>query len=60
MMRKSINQNNLHFKLDDLYEAKAYKWMLENVDTGTGTNVFWCVGRRLSPEEVCNIKGSIQ
>jgi hypothetical protein len=48
------------FKLDDLYEAKAYKWMLENVDTGTGTNVFWCVGRRLSPEEVCNIKGSIQ
>ena len=33
---------------------------LENVDTGTGTNVFWCVGRRLNAEEVCNIKGSIQ
>ena len=57
MMRKSIHfLEQPSFKLDDLYEAKAYKWMFENVDTGTGTNVFWCVGRRLSPNEVCNIK----
>ena len=38
------------FWLDDLYEAKAHKWMTDNIE---GDNVlFWCVGRRLREKEV--------
>ena len=45
------------FMLDDLYEAKAHKWMMENIDVYQGTNVFWCVGRRLNNNEVMTITG---
>lgn len=37
--------------LDDLYEAKAHKWMRENLDMNKST-CFWMVGRRLSETEV--------
>lgn len=37
--------------LDDLYEAKAHKWMRENLDLNKRT-CFWVVGRRLSETEV--------
>jgi len=37
--------------LDDLYEAKAHKWMRENIDMNKST-CFWVVGRRLSETEV--------
>jgi len=37
--------------LDDLYEAKAHKWMRENLDL-TKRTCFWIVGRRLSETEV--------
>jgi len=37
--------------LDDLYEAKAHKWMRENLDINKST-CFWVVGRRLSETEV--------
>ena len=33
------------FELDDIYEAKAHKWMLENIDLDQKI-LFWCVGRR--------------
>ena len=36
--------------LDDLYEAKAHKWMTDNLQTEN--TLFWCVGRRLREEEV--------
>ena len=48
------------FMLDDLYEAKAHKWMTENINIYEGTNVFWCVGRRLNQSEVHEITGGIQ
>lgn len=37
--------------LDDLYEAKAHRWMRENLDLQKST-CFWVVGRRLSESEV--------
>ena len=42
------------FYLDDLYEAKAYKWMLQNIDKNQKI-LFWCVGRRLAGDEVESI-----
>ena len=33
------------FELDDIYEAKAHKWMLNNIDLNQKI-LFWCVGRR--------------
>jgi len=42
------------FLLDDLYEAKAHKWMLENLDLKQKI-LFWCVGRRLLKDEVESI-----
>ena len=42
------------FELDDLYEAKAHKWMLKNIDKNQNT-LFWCVGRRLTSDEVEHI-----
>ena len=33
------------FDLDDIYEAKAHKWMLNNIDLNQKI-LFWCVGRR--------------
>ena len=33
------------FELDDIYEAKAHKWMLDNIDLNQKI-LFWCVGRR--------------
>ncbi len=42
------------FYLDDLYEAKAHKWMLENLDLNQNI-LFWCVGRRLLKDEVESI-----
>jgi 1-aminocyclopropane-1-carboxylate deaminase/D-cysteine desulfhydrase-like pyridoxal-dependent ACC family enzyme len=43
--------------LDDLYEAKAHKWMRENLDMNKRT-CFWVVGRRLSKTEVYCIMNS--
>ena len=36
---------SVDFELDDIYEAKAHKWMLENIDLNQKI-LFWCVGRR--------------
>jgi len=32
------------FVLDEIYEAKAYDWMLQNLDLRQGKTLFWCVG----------------
>ena len=46
LIKRAIElDNNLDFELDDLYEAKAYKWMLKNIDLNQNI-LFWCVGRR--------------
>ena len=42
------------FYLDDIYEAKAHKWMLKNINKNQKT-LFWCVGRRLTSDEVEHI-----
>ena len=34
-----------NFELDDIYEGKAHKWMLNNIDLNQKI-LFWCVGRR--------------
>jgi 1-aminocyclopropane-1-carboxylate deaminase/D-cysteine desulfhydrase-like pyridoxal-dependent ACC family enzyme len=41
--------------IDDIYEGKAYQWMLENVDTANEKTLFWCVGKRPRPEDVDHI-----
>jgi|TARA_Y100000034_G_scaffold12577_1_gene13205 1-aminocyclopropane-1-carboxylate deaminase/D-cysteine desulfhydrase-like pyridoxal-dependent ACC family enzyme len=38
--------------IDDIYEGKAYHWMLDNVDTKKEKTLFWCVGKRPRPEDV--------
>ena len=38
--------------IDDIYEGKAYQWMLDNVDTKNEKTLFWCVGKRPRPEDV--------
>lgn len=38
-------------QLDELYEAKAHKWMHKNIDSRENT-LFWVVGRRLTKQEV--------
>ena len=43
-----------NFYLDDIYEAKAHKWMLKNINKNQKT-LFWCVGRRLTSDEVEHI-----
>ena len=35
-----------NFMLDDIYEGKAYKWILQNMDLNQKI-LFWCIGRRL-------------
>jgi 1-aminocyclopropane-1-carboxylate deaminase/D-cysteine desulfhydrase-like pyridoxal-dependent ACC family enzyme len=32
------------FELDQIYEAKAYDWMLHNIDLRWEKTLFWCVG----------------
>jgi 1-aminocyclopropane-1-carboxylate deaminase/D-cysteine desulfhydrase-like pyridoxal-dependent ACC family enzyme len=51
---KSVVQTIGNFYLDDIYEAKAHKWMLENIDMNQRV-LFWCVGRRLTSDEVEHI-----
>ena len=51
---KSEIQQVGDFYLDDIYEAKAYKWMLNNIDKNQKI-LFWCVGRRLTSDEVESI-----
>ena len=51
---KSEIQKVSGFYLDDIYEAKAHKWMLKNIDPDQKT-LFWCVGRRLTSDEVEHI-----
>ena len=51
---KSVEQMVGNFYLDDIYEAKAHKWMLENIDLNQKI-LFWCVGRRLTSDEVESI-----
>lgn len=41
--------------LDDIYEAKAHKWMRENIDVKNQKTLFWVVGRRLRDDEVDNL-----
>lgn len=41
--------------IDDIYEGKAYQWMLDNVDTKNEKTLFWCVGKRPRPEDVDHI-----
>jgi hypothetical protein len=38
-------------QMDELYEAKAYRWMKDNINSGEKT-LFWVVGRRLTKQEV--------
>ena len=51
---KSEIQKVGEFYLDDIYEAKAHKWMLENINMDQKI-LFWCVGRRLTGDEVESI-----
>jgi hypothetical protein len=51
---KSEIQKVGDFYLDDIYEAKAHKWMLENINRDQKI-LFWCVGRRLTSDEVESI-----
>ncbi len=51
---KSEKQKVDNFYLDDIYEAKAHKWMLENIDLNQRI-LFWCVGRRYDRDEVESI-----
>ena len=38
-------------QMDELYEAKAYRWMKDNINLKEKT-LFWVVGRRLTRQEV--------
>jgi 1-aminocyclopropane-1-carboxylate deaminase/D-cysteine desulfhydrase-like pyridoxal-dependent ACC family enzyme len=38
-------------QMDELYEAKAYRWMKDNINLDEKT-LFWIVGRRLTKQEV--------
>ena len=38
--------------IDDIYEGKAYQWMLDNIDITNEKTLFWCVGKRPRPEDV--------
>lgn len=40
-----VKQTVGNFELDDLYEAKAHRWMIKNIDLNQKI-LFWCVGRR--------------
>ena len=51
---KSEVQQVGDFYLDDIYEAKAHKWMLNSIDLNQKI-LFWCVGRRLTGDEVESI-----
>ena len=51
---KTVTQKIGGFYLDDIYEAKAYQWMLENINRKQKI-LFWCVGRRLLHDEVESI-----
>ncbi|SVB28629.1 uncharacterized protein METZ01_LOCUS181483 [marine metagenome] len=51
---KSEIQKVSDFYLDDIYEAKAHRWMLENINMDQKI-LFWCVGRRLLHDEVESI-----
>ncbi len=44
---KTVDFNIGDFQLDDIYEGKAYKWMIENIDLNQRI-LFWCIGRRLT------------
>ena len=37
--------------MDELYEAKAHRWMKDNINLDKKT-LFWIVGRRLTKQEV--------
>ena len=50
---KSEIQQVGDFYLDDIYEAKAHKWLLNNIPDHK--ILFWCVGRRLTGDEVESI-----
>ncbi len=39
-------------RLDELYEAKAYRWMVDNLNIENEKTLFWIVGRRLFEDEV--------
>ncbi len=43
---KSVEYNIDGLILDDIYEGKAYKWLLENIDLKQKI-LLWCIGRRL-------------
>jgi len=39
-------------KLDEIYESKAWRWMLDNINFEEEKTLFWNVGRRLFEKEV--------
>jgi hypothetical protein len=42
--RKVMRNVTDRFVLDEIYEAKAYDWMLHNLDVRREKTLFWCVG----------------
>ncbi len=44
--------NAKKIQLDEIYEAKAWKWMKDNIDTENEKTLFWVVGRRLFEKEI--------
>ena len=42
-------------ELDQIYEGKAHKWMIENINTRKEKTAFWIIGRRLQKVQIDNI-----
>ena len=51
---KTVEYKIDNFQLDDIYEGKAYKWMLENIDLKQKI-LFWCIGKKIKNDRVESI-----
>jgi len=54
---KSPYSKAMNFKIegeyiDDIYEAKAYDWLLKNIDYKNEKTMMWLVGKRPRPEDI--------
>ena len=38
--------------MDDIYEGKAYDWLLKNIDYKNEKTMMWLVGKRPRPEDI--------
>ena len=38
--------------MDDIYEGKAYDWLLKNIDYHNEKTMMWLVGKRPRPEDI--------